>query len=58
MNLVLNAEGRRRDGGPSGEVESLTSRTKDVKKLMQNMGSRVSFAKPTEAETGKKKRCV
>jgi pre-mRNA-splicing helicase BRR2 len=54
-NLVLNAEGRRREGGPSGEVESLTAK-KDVKTLLKNMGSRVSFSKPEETAEVKKKR--
>ena len=55
---MLNAEGRRRDTGPSGEVESLTAK-KGVQQVLREMGSRVSFSKPTDgaaAADGAKKR--
>lgn len=57
-NLVLTSENRRRDVGPSSEVESLTAK-KDARSIMKEMGSRVSFSKPTDgAAEAKKKRLV
>ena len=39
--LVLMSENKRRESGPSGEVESLLGK-KDQKQLLKEMGSRVS----------------
>ncbi len=53
---MLNAEGRKRESGPSGEVESLSAKGQDSRSLMKKMGSRVSFSKPDETAEVKSKR--
>lgn len=54
--LVLMSENRdrRRDAGPSSEVESLLG-SKDQRTLLKEMGSKVVFTKPSEDSSVKKK---